>query len=89
MVFFLHFFFPKSAHAIIFLPALVLIPVAKIVAILIVGFSLPATGLGILWSKLSKKPILKTTIIALSMLLYLALFIGLLLKLINPDRPLF
>lgn len=80
---------PKSAEAIIFLPALILIPVAKIIGIIIAGFSIPATGLGILWGKLSKKPILNTILIAIVILLFASLFFGLLLKLINPDRPLF
>lgn len=85
----LQFLYPKSAEAIIFLPALILIPIAKIIAIVIAGFSIPATGLGILWGKLSKKPILKTISIALAILLFLALFFGLFLKFINPNRPLF
>lgn len=89
LIILLLFVCPKSAEAIIFLPALMLIPVAKIIGIIIAGFSIPAAGLGILWGKLSKKPILNTILIAIVILLFASLFFGLLLKLINPDRSLF
>ena len=39
-------FLAPQAHAIIFLPAIVLIPIAKIVAVIIGGFSFPALGVG-------------------------------------------
>lgn len=87
IIIFLHLIYPKSAQAIIFLPALILIPIAKIIGILIAFFSVPATGLGVLWAKLSRRPILKTVLLSILVLLFLALFMGLLLKIVNPNRP--
>ena len=78
-----------EAHAIIFLPALLLIPIAKIVAIFIAGFSLPALGVSTIVSRLKGKPFLKTFIFTFSILLAIALVGGIVLKLINPLRPIF
>ena len=82
-------FFPPKAHAIIFLPALILIPIAKIVALIIGGFSVPAVGIGALWSRLFKKSLKRTLGVILLLLLFLALVLIILLKLHNPERPLF
>lgn len=88
LIFFLTFLIlPKSAHAIIFLPALILVPVAKIIAVIIAGFSVPAMGMGALFSKISKKPLLKTIFIAIFILIFISILIGIVLKLVNPLRP--
>lgn len=81
--------FAPRAHAIIFLPAIILIPIAKIVALIIGGFSLPAFGLGALWSKLFKKSLKRTIVVVVILLIILAAILVIFLKLYNPDRPLF
>jgi hypothetical protein len=82
-------FITPKAHAIIFLPALLLIPIAKIVAIIIGGLSLPALGVGALWSNLFKKSLKRTIVVIAIMMVIIALILILFLKLHNPDRPLF
>lgn len=79
----------KPAHAIIFLPAIVLIPIAKIVAIIMGGFSLPALGVGALWSKLFGKSLRRTITIIITLLVILGLVFAIFLKIHNPERPLF
>lgn len=83
------FFCAPTAHAIIFLPALVLIPIIKIVAILLGALSLPATGVAVLWSKLFGKPLSQTMSRAIVVLLMLAVVVAIGLKLHTPGRPLF
>jgi archaellum biogenesis protein FlaJ (TadC family) len=80
---------PPRAHAIIFLPALILIPIAKIIALIIGGFTLPALSLGALWSKLTKHSLKRTLLLIFLCLLTLSLAIGTVLKLANPNRPIF
>lgn len=77
------------AHAIIFLPALLLIPIAKIVALIMAGFSFPALGLGVLWSKLFKKSLKRTIFVTIALLFLLAVILFISFKLHNPDRPWF
>jgi hypothetical protein len=78
---------PQKAHAIIFLPAIILIPIAKIVAIVIGGFSIPSLGLGALIHKLFGKSLKKTLVFIFLFLVFLGILLGLFLKLHNPDRP--
>lgn len=82
-------FLTPQAHAIIFLPAIILIPIAKIVAIIIGGFSFPTLGIGALWSKLFGKSLKKTIIILTSLLLLIAVALVIIFKIHNPYRPLF
>ncbi len=79
--------YPQRAHAIIFLPAIILIPIAKIIAVVIGGFSIPSLGLGALITKLFGKSLKKTLVIIFLILLVIGIFLSLLLKLHNPDRP--
>jgi hypothetical protein len=88
LLLFLAFVTPR-AHAIIFLPAVILIPIAKIVALVIGGFSFPALGLGALWSKLFRTSIKRTLSIIITLLILLGILLVVLLKIYNPDRPLF
>lgn len=76
------------AHAIIFLPAIILIPIAKIVAVVIGGFSFPALGIGAVWSKLFGKSLKRTIFILVVILIVIALALMFILKIQNPDRPL-
>lgn len=89
MVFCLFAFTVKPAYAIIFLPAIVLIPIAKIIAFVMGGLSLPALGIGTLWSKLFGKSLQRTLVVVVSLLIITAVLIALFLKIYNPERPLF
>ncbi len=83
------FIVPENSYGIIFLPALILIPIAKILAVLIAGFSVPALGAGALWSRMSKKSIWKGIGYAVVVLVIIAVCVGVVLKMIHPERPLF
>lgn len=74
-------------HAIVFLPAIILIPIAKIVAVIITGFSVPVVGGATVWSKLFNKSLKRTLIILLIIFLLLGICLAFFLKLHNPDRP--
>jgi len=79
---------PRNAHAIVVIPALILIPIAKIIAVFIAGLSFPAAFMGAISAKLSGKPWLKGVVIAIVVLLVVALIVGVTLKIVNPSRPL-
>lgn len=92
MLLFLGFFFFASAssvHAIIFLPALILIPIAKIIAVVIGGMAIPAFGLGAVYHYLFGKSLKRTIGVTLVILFVLAVLIFIILKLQNPLRPIF
>lgn len=75
------------AKAIVFLPALVLIPIAKVVSLVIGGLAFPFLGGATVWSKISKKPLAKALIMGIILLLVIAGGVALWLKVSNPDRP--
>lgn len=79
---------PK-VEAIVILPALLLIPIAKIVAIVIGILSVPSLTLGVITSKLFKHSVKRTIGIVLLVLVVLALVVAVALKLENPMRPWF
>lgn len=81
--------FVPQAHAIIFFPAIVLIPIAKIVALIIGGFAFPALGAGSIWSKLFGTSFKRTLLVVIAVLVVLTIILVLFFKLHNPDRPLF
>ncbi len=83
-----HFSAPK-AHAVIFLPAIILLPIIKIIALIIGGFSIPTLGIGALSGKLFHTSPKKSIPIIIGVLLVLAGILAVILKLENPDRPLF
>lgn len=78
-----------QAHAIIFLPAIVLIPIAKIIAVIIGGFSFPAFGVGALWSRLFKKSFKRVIPVIILLLVVLGIILLIFFKIVNPDRPLY
>jgi len=80
--------YPPKAHAIIFLPAVILIPIAKLVAIIMGGFSIPALALGTLWSKLFKKSVKRTLFIMAISLIFIGFILIVVFKIANPLRPL-
>lgn len=89
IIFLIVFIVPKNAQAIIFVPALILIPIAKILAVLLAGFSLPAAGVGAMWGKLTKHSVKRGIVYGIVALLILVFIVGIILKIIHPDRPLF
>lgn len=80
---------PRDAHAIIFLPALILIPIAKFVAIILAGFAIPTMGIGALAGKMFRLSRKQTIAAILSFLFIAAVCLGLFLKLHDPSRPMF
>lgn len=83
-----HFFAP-SVNAIILIPALILIPIAKIIAVIIAGFSFPVLAISALWAKLMHKPLIKMILISFIILCIATFLFGVCLKIINPTRPFF
>jgi hypothetical protein len=79
---------PQPAQAIIFLPAIILIPIAQLVAFLLGGLTLPAILTGFIWSKLFKKSWKRGILYSLAFLLVLGLIAAIILKIITPERPL-
>lgn len=77
---------PK-AHAIVILPAVVLIPIIKIVALVIGGLSLPAVGMSALWSRVFGKPLTQTIAWMLVVLLVLGVLLTLWLRFYLPNHP--
>lgn len=78
---------PQPAHAIIFLPAIILIPIAQLVAFLLGGLTLPAVLTGFIWSKLFKKSWKRGVLYSLFFLIILGLAAAIILKVITPERP--
>ena len=77
------------AQAIIILPALILIPIAKIIAIVVGGFAFPALGMGVLWNKLFNTPLKKVLVFAFLLLVVIGVCTAVYLKVTTPERPLF
>lgn len=80
--------FTDEAGAIIIIPAAILIPIVKLVAIIISGFSLPVVGITTYFHKTSNKSVIKGIFVGLAILIVLAALIAIVLKLMNPSRPL-
>lgn len=81
------FVYPKPAHAIIFLPAVLLIPVAKIIALVIGGFFFPALGIAAIIHQFFNKPLGKIIFLIILLLIILAVSVAIYLKIQNPNRP--
>src|SRR5258708_37513347 len=79
----------QYAHAIIFLPAIVLIPIAKIVAVVIGGMSFSALGLGVIWNKLFWKSLKSTIVVVIILFVLFALLLSIVFKVTSPLWPLF
>ncbi|EKD80411.1 MAG: hypothetical protein ACD_40C00108G0002 [uncultured bacterium] len=80
---------PARVEAIIFLPAVVLIPIAKIVAVIVGGMSIPALGITSLWAKWRRK---STKMVVTMSLMLIVVLVGVVvgwLKWQNPLRPWF
>jgi hypothetical protein len=78
----------QPAYAIVILPALILIPIAKMVAVVVATFALPAASVGVYLSKVTKNhklgiilPVVIILVIALISLLGFMYF--------HPNNPIF
>ena len=80
--------FPPKVHAIVILPAVILIPIIKIVALVIGSLSVPAVSLSALWSKLFGKPLHIAIAWTIIILLCIGIVLGIYLKIHLPERPL-
>jgi hypothetical protein len=80
--------YPPETQAIIFLPALILIPIAKVVAVVIAGLSFPVLGVGSLIGML-KGSSKKGVFVSIVFLITLTFLLFLILKVANPEHPLF
>lgn len=80
---------PTHSHALIVLAPIVLIPIIKLIALIIAGLTLPATTAGIIYSKLTKHNTTKVVVIVVGFLALTAIILGVILKIINPERPIF
>jgi hypothetical protein len=87
IVFILPFITPQTAQAIILLPALVLIPIAKIISLIIGALLFPFVGGVAVWGKISQKPVYKMIAVSIVLLIVVGIVLALGLKLSNPDRP--
>jgi hypothetical protein len=83
------FYFPGEVKAIIFMPALILIPIAKIVSIIIGAFALPMIGFGAIWSRFRKIPIKKMMLAVFVLLTIIGIMVAVGIKAIDPIRPWF
>jgi len=80
--------FPSTTQAIIILPAIILIPIAQMVAVIVGGFSVPVISLGILIKTLTKnrKLAVRISVFVFILIIVISIFV---LRWKNPDNPLF
>lgn len=82
------FLWVKAANAIVILPALVLIPIAKLVAVVVAAFALPATSLGVYISSVTKNRRLGILLpVVILLVVGLVSFVAFLY--FKPDNPIF
>jgi len=84
---FLGLLYPPKAHAIIFLPAVILIPIAKIVAVIFGIAILPALTISSLFARFKKLSFGKAVLLILTVITVIILMVAIALKIANPDRP--
>lgn len=78
--------YPARAHAIIILPALILIPIAQLIAVIVSGLSIPAISIGIFIAKIKKNRRL-AIVIPLLLVLTISFVMALILKWKFPENP--
>jgi len=80
--------YPLKVHAIIVLPAIILIPIAHMVATVVVALGIPIASIGVLVRTISKNHRLavKVSIVLLVAVMLISLII---FKLLFPENPLF
>lgn len=80
---------PPNVDAIVFLPALLLIPIAQILGILLVGLSFPLYAIGYVWHLFFKMSLRKVFAIVSSILAIIILIVLIVIKILFPELPLF
>lgn len=78
----------KPVHAIVILPAVIIIPIAKVIAAVIGALSLPNIGLGILWHKYFHTPLRKTLFVGFFLIFFIGIVLFFVMFFTNPARPL-
>lgn len=78
----------KEVYAVIFLPALILIPLAHLVGLLLIGLSFPLYAIGFVWHLLTKHSLKRTFVAATVLLAVFLLICAVVLKLLFPAMPL-
>ncbi len=73
--------------ALVIVPALVLIPIVKILAVLLGAFGAPILGIGALLAHIKKWPRTKTLIVVITLIGALLLLGAIILKIMDPARP--
>lgn len=79
----------RPAMAIIILPVVILIPLAKVVALIIGALSLPSVTIGAIWSRLFKKSLARILASIITILAAAGIGLLLVLKIFFPEHPLF
>jgi hypothetical protein len=81
--------YTKPVYAIIVIIPAALVPIVSIVVWVITAISAPIVGLSVLYSKTKKKSIWKAIFVSLVAIFIIAIMLGLILKVINPQRPVY
>jgi hypothetical protein len=80
---------PPASQAIVFLPAVILIPITKIVAVIMGGASLPSLLASLIWGKRQQRSWLLILGLTLLLVLIIGLVAAVVIWLLNPERPFF
>lgn len=81
--------YSQKTYALVFVPPLLLIPIAKLIAVILGGLALPTLGISTIVSKGKKNAILRTLLFFICVLLIVGILTTLFLKIQNPSRPWF
>lgn len=81
--------FAQPAHAIIVIVPTVLIPVVNIVVIIIGVLTAPIVGLTTLYFKMKSKSLVRGVVFGVIIIVVISLLAVFLLKIINPERPIY
>jgi hypothetical protein len=76
-------------HAILFFTPAILLPVAKIIALVWGAFSLPALSVGVIWRKLFRKHKKRVYFVIFAVMIGIGVLLAVVLKIANPSRPWF
>ena len=79
------FIFPPKVHAIVILPAVILVPLVKLIALVVGALSIPVGSAGVIVAKITKK---YTFVILASVILILLIGIAaaIFLRITHPDN---
>lgn len=77
------------AHAIIVIIPTILIPIVSIIVWVITAITAPVIGLSALYFKLRKKSVIRGMLFGIFLVLLTAVILFIVLKLIDPNRPIY